>query len=62
MDTNNHMTSVDHVKINSWCKFGECSTQVLYNLIDLTISIVTQACNVDQGNKPPRDISRSCQD
>ena len=25
-DTNNHVVSVDHVKMNSWCKFGECST------------------------------------
>ena len=25
-DTNHHMASVDHIKMNSWCKFGECST------------------------------------
>ena len=32
-DTNYHKTSVDYVKLSSWCKFDECSTN-----IDLTIS------------------------
>ena len=36
-DTNHHVVSVDHVKMNSWCKFGECSTN-RYCIIDLTIS------------------------
>ena len=25
LGTNHHIVSVDYVKINSWCKFGECS-------------------------------------
>ena len=25
-NTNHHMTSLDLVKMNSWCKFGECSS------------------------------------
>ena len=25
-DTNNNEKLVDHVKMNSWCKLGECST------------------------------------
>ena len=36
-DTNHHVASVDHVKMNSWCKFGECSTNNYCNM-DLTIS------------------------
>ena len=36
-DTNHHMALVDHVKMNSWWKFGECSTHRYCN-IDLYIS------------------------
>ena len=31
------MVSIDHVKMNSWCKFGECSTNRYHN-VDLIIS------------------------
>ena len=36
-DTNHPVVSVYHVKMNSWCKFGECITP-RYCKIDLTIS------------------------
>ena len=58
------MASVDHDKMNSLYKFGECSTHRYCN-IDLTIIfliMVTKAWNVGQVHKPPCGISRSCQD
>ena len=36
-DTNNHVASVDHVNMYSWCKFGECITP-RYCKMDWTIS------------------------
>ena len=35
--TFHHVASIDHVMVNSWCKFSECSTNRYYN-IDFTIS------------------------
>ena len=32
-DTNCHVASVDHVKMNSWCKFGECSAHMHCNTV-----------------------------
>ena len=61
-----HVASVDHVKMNSWCKFGECSTNRYCNirLNHLFLTMVIQAWNVyvGQGHKPPRGISKSWQD
>ena len=66
--TDHKVTAIDHVEMNSWYKFGECSTHgygYIYSLnyfFLLTVFLPnhghTQAWNAGQGHKPPRDIRR----